>query len=264
MPANESLPNPRKRFGQNFLTDNNIIQNIVRAIAPKQTDKLIEIGPGRGALTNVLVEHCDNLSVVEIDRDLVKFLQTQEQLKNITIIEADALKLDLSGLAENRPLRIVGNLPYNISTPLLFHLIQYRDRITDMHFMLQKEVVDRLQAKHGDKQYGRLSVMMQYFAQVDALFDVPPTCFYPPPKVNSAIVRLAPYKELPVTAKDESHFRQLVAICFQQRRKTLRNSLRKFNEDDIIDNLAIDTKRRPEELSVAEFVDLSNQLVTTS
>ncbi len=256
----------RKRFGQNFLTDRNIVDNIIRAINPKPNDQLVEIGPGKGAITLPLLTSCPSLQVIELDRDLVTRLQDlQSQHPDLVIHAADALTIDFSQLSfplsdSNGQLRIVGNLPYNISTPLLFHLLQYRQIIFDMHFMLQKEVVDRLGAKQNNKNYGRLSVMVQYFAQVEDLFPVPPGCFSPAPKVNSAVVRLRPHTKLPYTAKDEALFAKIIATCFQFRRKTLRNSLRKLVDDDIIASLSIDSRMRPENLSVADFVQLSNEL----
>ena len=257
---------PRKRFGQNFLTDNTIIDNIIRAIAPKKDDCLIEIGPGKGAITIPLLAHCPSLQVIELDRDLAARLRNlQSQHPQLQVHEADALTvnfLELAGVSSSNPLnmRIVGNLPYNISTPLLFHLLGFRQSISDMHFMLQKEVVDRLGAKQNSKSYGRLSVMVQYCAEVEELFPVAPGSFSPPPKVNSAIVRLRPYAKLPHTADNEDLFAKLVTTCFQFRRKTLRNSLRKLVDDEIIASLNIDTSRRPENLTVAEFVQLSNDL----
>ena len=251
---------PRKRFGQNFLTDQNVIDNIIGAIAPKEDDQLVEIGPGRGALTQQLSQRCSQLRVIEIDRNLIKYLQQQPYFTQLTIIEGDALSINFAQLAAQQQLRIVGNLPYNISTPLLFHLLQYRSCIGDMHFMLQKEVVERLCGQAGSKNYGRLSLMVQYYAQVEALFDVPPTCFYPAPKVNSMVVRITPHPQLPYPATDEDLLARLVNACFQQRRKTLRNSLRQICNSDMIQQVSIDTQQRPEQLSLAEFVELCNEL----
>ena len=254
----------RKRFGQNFLVDRQIIDSIVRAVNPSADDNLIEIGPGMAAITEHLVARCPNMTVVELDRDLVDFLQRKfSAVQSLTIYSGDALKTDFSQFyRDGRPLRLVGNLPYNISTPLLFHLLQYRPLIKDMHFMLQKEVVDRLGASPGSKTYGRLSVMIQYYCRVLPLIPVPPGSFRPAPKVQSAVVRLKPYTDLPITALDEKLLSSIVNACFQQRRKTLRNCLRAILADDldILEQLSkqLDLGRRPEQLNVAGFVELSN------
>ena len=219
----------RKRFGQNFLHDQGIIRHIVACIRPKADQKIVEIGPGLGAITEHLLATTGHLDVVELDRDLLPHLRISfaSYGKNLRIHEADALKFDFASLsADAELLRIVGNLPYNISTPLIFHLLSYTNLIADMHFMLQKEVVLRLAAGAGTNNYGRLSIMAQYFCRVDSLFEVPPEAFDPRPKVDSAIVRMAPYTELPHTALDFKHFEQLVKSAFSQRRKTLRNNLR--------------------------------------
>ena len=254
----------RKRFGQNFLTDDNVINAIVQAINPKSNDCLIEIGPGKGAITLPLLNACPKLTVIELDRDLVKNLQRlQQKYPLLTVCEADALQTDFRTFCEGANLRIVGNLPYNISTPLIFHLLTFNNVVTDMHFMLQKEVVDRLCAEPNSKSYGRLSVMVQYYAEVEALFKVPPESFDPAPKVTSAVVRITPHRasHFPELADNEAHFRQFVTDCFQTRRKTLRNNLKKRYSEDIIQRLPIDVGRRPETLSVAEFVSLSNFIV---
>lgn len=253
---------PRKRFGQNFLVDPHVINNIVDAIGIESGDHLIEIGPGRGALTDSLLEHCANLTVVEIDRDLASLLEVRYlNNSNFKLHVGDALTADFATLGHHQPMRIVGNLPYNISTPLLFHLLNFRSLITDMYFMLQREVVDRLAASPGSKNYGRLSVMMQYHCQIQALFEVPATAFKPAPKVTSAVVRLIPHIEHPCEALDPDLFENLVRTCFQQRRKTLRNSLKKFVADpEVLSETGIDLTIRPEQISVANFVLLSNQL----
>lgn len=249
----------RKRFGQNFLVDENIIEKIVRAIAPKETDNLVEIGPGQGAITRLLLARCPSLTAVELDRDLIPQLKFKfRDYPEFTIIERDALKLDFGELAGDRPLRIVGNLPYNISTPLLFHLLGFRGKVQDMHFMLQKEVVDRLSATPGNKAYGRLSVMVQYHCRVQGLFPVPPQSFRPAPKVESAIVRLTPHARPLHPAKDEALLERIVNVAFQQRRKTLRNALKPLFPDLDADSLPVDASRRPETLSVQEFVELTN------
>ncbi len=252
----------RKRFGQNFLVDDGIIDKIVRAIAPTANDNIVEIGPGKGAITALLLADCPRLNVIELDRDLIPILLAQfAKYDNFNIHQTDALKFDFSTLAsEAEPLRVVGNLPYNISTPLIFHLLSYHHQIHDMHFMLQKEVVDRMTAQPGDKAYGRLGIMTQYYCQVVNLFPVPPTCFRPQPKVDSAIVRLIPHKTLPHPATDIKLFKQLVNTAFQQRRKTLRNALKQMVAQEHLEALDIDTSRRPETLSLADFVDIANLL----
>ncbi len=247
----------RKRFGQNFLHDEQVIARIVKAIAPAADDRLIEIGPGLGALTTSLVAACPRLKVIELDRDLVPSLRARFGAHpDFEVVQGDALKVDYAVFGER--LRIVGNLPYNISTPLIFHLLGYRGRIRDMTFMLQKEVVERLCAAPGSDGYGRLSVMAQYHARVDQLFLVGPGAFRPAPKVWSAIVRLQPHADLPVRARDERQFAQLVRQAFSQRRKTLRNVLKSMVSDADIEALGIDPGIRPERLGVVEFVRLSD------
>jgi 16S rRNA (adenine1518-N6/adenine1519-N6)-dimethyltransferase len=250
----------RKRFGQNFLSDANIIARIVDAINPQAGDHMVEIGPGQAALTLKLLERLDSLDVIEIDRDLVARLEDLcEQYPGLTIHSADALRFDYRTLqTDGKKLRIVGNLPYNISTPLLFHLLEQAAIIEDMHFMLQKEVVERMAAQPGGGDYGRLSIMVQYRCRVDNLFIVPPTAFWPRPKVDSAIVRLVPHAKLPHPAHDEKRLAQLVNHAFTQRRKTLRKSLKSFISAEKIEAAGIDPMRRPETLSVAEFVALAN------
>ena len=252
----------RKRFGQNFLVDENIIERIVRAIGPKETDKLVEIGPGQGAITQLLLQRCPSLTAVELDRDLIPLLQFKfRDYPDFHIIEQDALKFDFGEFAGDQPLRIVGNLPYNISTPLLFHLLSFPGKVQDMHFMLQKEVVDRLSATPGSKSYGRLSVMVQYHCRVQGLFPVPPQSFRPAPKVDSAIVRLVPHTKLPYPAQDEELLERIVNVAFQQRRKTLRNALKPLYPDLDTDQLPLDAGRRPETFSVQEFVELANYCI---
>lgn len=252
----------RKRFGQNFLTDRSIIDRIVTAIAPAPDDRLIEIGPGQGALTQPLLSLCPTLTVIELDRDLADALQTwRERHPDLTIVQGDALRTDFSRFTdEPRSLRIVGNLPYNISTPLLFHLLLYSDLIRDMHFMLQKEVVERLAATPGDRHYGRLGIMVQYHCQVTPLIDVPPHSFRPAPKVDSAVVRLKPHAQLPWPCEAPQLLSRLVNVCFQQRRKTLRNSLRHWLEPELLEQVDIDLQARPETLAVADFVAVANRL----
>jgi 16S rRNA (adenine1518-N6/adenine1519-N6)-dimethyltransferase len=252
----------RKRFGQNFLIDDNIISNIVRAIAPRKDDVLVEIGPGKGAITQLLSEATDYLRVIELDRDLVPWLKVKfEQHPDFQLFQADALKFDFAQLIKpQQRFRIVGNLPYNISTPLIFHLLTYTGAIDDMHFMLQKEVVKRMAALPGESAYGRLGIMVQYFCQVDDLFDVPPESFDPAPKVDSAIVRLIPHKELPCKANHFATFEKLVNVAFQQRRKTLRNSLKQWVSAEQMESLPVDISLRPEEISLADYVAISNAL----
>ena len=253
----------KKRFGQNFLTDQSIIASLVDAINPQEGQTLIEIGPGLGALTKPLLNNVTTLHVVEIDRDIVSWMNTEYKMpsyeKNDLIIHnVDALKFDFSSLGDR--LRITGNLPYNISTPILFHLLKNLNSIVDMHFMLQKEVVERMVAKPSTSAYGRLSVMLQYYLQMEYLITVPPEAFNPAPKVESAFVRCTPYAELPFVANDTDLLSKVVLAAFSQRRKTIRNTLKPFlNSDDFI-KLGIDAQRRAETLSVEEFVAITNYL----
>lgn len=251
----------RKRFGQNFLQDQGVIRRIIRAINPKPGQHLVEIGPGLGALTEELLAGCGELDVVELDRDLIPKLQRQFDSygDKLQIHEADALKFDFASLAgDQRPLRVVGNLPYNISTPLIFHLLSYSGLFEDMYFMLQKEVVNRLAALPGDNAYGRLGIMAQYYCEVSSLFVVNPEAFDPKPKVDSAIVKLRPYAEPPHPADNVDDFAMLVRTAFGQRRKTLRNNLKKVLPAERIEALGIDPGLRPEKLSLSEFVQLAN------
>ena len=251
----------RKRFGQNFLVDQQIISQIVAAVGPKPEDNLIEIGPGMAAITEYLIELCPSMSVLELDRDLVEFLEEKfSQYPNFTIHSGDALKTDFAEFHQGNDLRLVGNLPYNISTPLLFHLLNVRHLIKDMHFMLQREVVDRLGAAPGTKAYGRLSVMIQYHCRVMPLIPVPPESFRPAPRVQSAVVRLKPHKTMPCVAADEGLLSKIVSQCFQMRRKTLRNCLKPYAEHLTAAAQDIDMGRRPEQLSVKDFVCLSNHI----
>jgi 16S rRNA (adenine1518-N6/adenine1519-N6)-dimethyltransferase len=253
---------PRKRFGQNFLHDHNIIYNILSSIQAKPDEHWVEIGPGQGALTEPLLRMGLRLDVIELDRDLVALLRDKFlQQDRLQIHSADALKFNFSALVkDNEKLRIIGNLPYNISTPLMFHLLGNASCIEDMHFMLQKEVVDRICATPGSKKYGRLSVIMQYYCATELLFDVPPESFDPAPKVMSAIVRLVPHQQPPVEVNDMAKLNRVVTQAFSQRRKTLRNSLIKLiSEDDII-ALGIDPTLRAEVLSLNDFAKLSNLL----
>ncbi|MGJ8681559.1 16S rRNA (adenine(1518)-N(6)/adenine(1519)-N(6))-dimethyltransferase RsmA [Paraglaciecola sp.] len=250
----------RKRFGQNFLHDNYVIDQIVSAIAPQKGQHMVEIGPGLGALTEPVCELLDSLTVVELDRDLAQRLRTHPFIaRKLNIIEADALKFDFSEIMlDEKPLRIFGNLPYNISTPLMFHLFSFANKVQDMHFMLQKEVVNRLAAVPGNKNYGRLSVMAQYHCQVIPVIQVPPGAFNPPPKVDSAVVRLIPHKEKPVSLINESSLHTVCAKAFNQRRKTIRNSLKEcITEQQLID-LGINPELRAENLSLQQYAQIAN------
>jgi len=253
----------RKRFGQNFLIDSGIIDNIVASVRAKPDETVVEIGPGKGAITEGLVRTGARLHVVELDRDLHPILQAKfADSGNFTLHAFDALKFDFSQLLENadEQLRVVGNLPYNISTPLIFHLLSFHPRIKDMHFMLQREVVERLASAPGSKSYGRLSVMAQYFCQVQSLFDVPPGSFDPAPKVQSAIVRLVPYQTLPIEAANYKLLDRMVVAAFSQRRKTLRNTLRDWVRPEQFETLGIDPSARAETLTVRQFVEMANLL----
>lgn len=252
----------RKRFGQNFLTDEKVIYSIVSAINPLPGQSLIEIGPGQGALTFELLESVGEMQAVEIDRDLIRYLrETSRQYGQLELIEADALTVDFRDLGQS--LRIVGNLPYNISTPLILHLLAYVDVVQDMHFMLQKEVVQRMAAKSGSKTYGRLSVMTQSVCDARLLFLVPPECFTPAPKVESAIVYLAPRK-VPLEISDRTHFAAIVTEAFNQRRKTLRNVWRNRITPEELEQLDINPTLRPERVTLEEFVKVSNFLVSSA
>jgi 16S rRNA (adenine1518-N6/adenine1519-N6)-dimethyltransferase len=248
----------RRRFGQNFLVSPGIIRKIVDAISSRAGDLVVEIGPGLGALTEPLLAALDVLHVVEIDRDLIARLHERFPPERLVIHEGDALEFDFASLGEK--LRIVGNLPYNISTPLLFHLAACAARVRDMHFMLQKEVVDRIVAAPGGGDYGRLSVMLQYRFHVERLFVVPPGAFNPAPKVDSAIVRLIPKTPDELAVRDEAVFARVVATAFSQRRKMLRNTLRDMFAEPALADLGIKPTARAEELGVADFIRLANSL----
>ncbi len=251
----------RKRFGQNFLQSPTVIQQIIDAIQVQKTDHIVEIGPGKAALTNFL-QKAQQLSLIELDRTLISHLTQHFTRPHVHIFNADALKFDYQQLVQQsqQPLRIVGNLPYNISTPLLFHLLTFSACIADMHFMLQKEVVNRLAAQPGEKNYGRLTVMIQYHCQVEALFNVPAHAFNPQPKVESAIVRLIPHAKPIVTLSCFAHFQQLVQQAFSQRRKTLRNNLKGLLDEAQILAAHINPKIRAEQLSLEDFARLTQQL----
>jgi len=249
----------RKRFGQHFLADPGVIDAIIRAVHPTKDDVIVEIGPGQGAITDALARSAGHLHAIELDRDLVARLRQQYGGNpDVTVHEADALQFDFSTLGDR--IRVVGNLPYNISTPLLFHLLKFRDQILDMHFMLQKEVVNRMAAGPGSKAYGRLGIMLGCHLNIESLFDVPPEAFDPPPEVTSSIVRLDPLPPGAFEINDEAGLSTLVATAFMQRRKTLRNSLKKLVEGPDFDATGIDGGLRPEQVSIAEYVRLSNYL----
>ena len=247
---------PRKRFGQHFLTDQNIIADIVGAIAPQAGQAMVEIGPGLAALTQPLVERLGHLTVIELDRDLAMQLRAHPQL---TVVESDVLKVDFRQLADSAgcKLRVVGNLPYNISTPILFQLLDVADVVQDKHFMLQKEVIDRMVAKPSTSDYGRLSVMLQWRYAMENVLFVPPASFDPPPRVDSAIVRMLP-RAAP-EAVDVKLFSELVRVAFSQRRKLLRHSLGKWLELRQFSG-AFNLQRRAEEVPVGEYIALAQQV----
>lgn len=247
---------PRKRFGQNFLQNQPIINRILGAINPQPEDNMLEIGPGLGALTQPLLRRLNHLTAVEIDTDLQKYLAEMPIAQDkLHLISADALTVEYSQFGSK--LRIVGNLPYNISTPLLIHLLHFSPYIEDMHFMLQKEVVERIAAQPGCKAYGRLTVILQYHCTVEHLFDVPPEAFEPKPKVDSAVVRLVPYRSSPFEAVAVDQLAYLVAKAFAMRRKTLNNNLKGLIAAEQLYALGVDASKRPEQISVAEYVHLA-------
>lgn len=252
----------RKRFGQNFLIDPQVIADIVNAVAPQRDDCVVEIGPGLGALTDPLLKRLDHLHVVEIDRDIIARLKKCYLPEKLTIHAGDALSFDFSTLASGSAagLHIVGNLPYNISTPLLFHLAGFAECVRDMYFMLQKEVVERMVAEPGTADFGRLSVMLQYRFVMDWLLDVPPESFDPAPKVDSAVVRLIPRPGAELSARDETKFAAVVSAAFGQRRKMLRNNLKGLLEDGDFSALDISPTCRAEELSVEDYIRIANYL----
>lgn len=251
----------RKRFGQNFLHDDYIIESIVAAIQPNKDQALVEIGPGLAALTIPVSKLVDHLTVIEIDRDLAERLKQNPLLTDkLTVIEQDALNYDFNILTTElgKPLRVFGNLPYNISTPLMFHLFEFANIITDMHFMLQKEVVTRLVAAPNSKDYGRLSVMAQYYCQIIPVLEVPPSAFKPAPKVDSAVVKLIPYKQKPYLVNDVKILSRLTTEAFNQRRKTIRNSLSNMFTVEQLIELDIDPTLRAENLTVQQYCQLAN------
>jgi 16S rRNA (adenine1518-N6/adenine1519-N6)-dimethyltransferase len=245
----------KKQFGQNFLVDQRIIAEIVDAIRPEPGDHVVEIGPGLGALTRPLLQHLDHLHVIEIDRDIIARLQHDYPQNRLTIHAGDALQFDFATLPA--PLRIVGNLPYNISSPLLFHFARYADRVIDMHFMLQNEVVERMVAQPSTPAYGRLSVMLQYRFYMEKLLDVPPESFRPAPKVDSAVVRMIPLPAEAIAVNNPALFAKVVSAAFAQRRKTLRNTLRAYLTDADFIQLNLDPQFRAENLSMADFAAIT-------
>lgn len=247
----------RKRFGQHFLADRHFIGRIVDAIAPRPQDRIVEIGPGLAALTGPLLERVERMDAVEIDRDLVRRLRERFPSGRLTVHQADALEFDFTRLGQG--LRVVGNLPYNISTPILFRLEACTDCVRDLHFMLQKEVVDRMVAAPGTGAYGRLSVMLQYRFTLERLFDIPPGAFQPPPKVMSSFVRLIPRVPLPWPARDEPMLRDVVTAAFGQRRKMLRNAVAGYVAEADLEYLGIDPRARAETLAVESFVRIADR-----
>jgi 16S rRNA (adenine1518-N6/adenine1519-N6)-dimethyltransferase len=251
-------PPPRKRFGQHFLHDRNVLARIVAAIEPRRDDAMVEIGPGRGALTGPLLEHLTTLQAIEIDRDLAARLALEHP--RLALHCCDVLEFDFRALPER--LRVVGNLPYNVSTPLLFRLIAYAERLIDLHFMLQEEVVDRMVASPGTSDYGRLSVMLQYRFTMRKLFGVSSRAFHPPPRVDSAFVRMVPRSAAALEAKDERLFARIVTAAFTKRRKMLRNALDGIADEATLRALGIDPRLRPENLSVTEYAALANAIAS--
>jgi 16S rRNA (adenine1518-N6/adenine1519-N6)-dimethyltransferase len=254
----------KKRFGQNFLVDDNVIDKIIHSINPQPNDHIIEIGPGLGALTQPLLHTVSRLDVIELDRDVIPRLQGLEDSERLYIHNTDVLSFDFTLFQEMNfrqdKLRIIGNLPYNISTAVLFHLIKHRKTIHDLHFMLQKEVVERIAARVGSHDYGRLSVMMQLHFSIYPLFTVSPQCFRPVPRVESAIIRLMPKARLPVNADEYDAFESMIKQAFSQRRKTLRNTLKNHCSTEQMHAAGIDPGKRPQELDVDDYVRLFRQL----
>ena len=252
---------PRKSLGQNFLQDSNIINKIVSGLNVNDDDVVVEIGPGRGALTELILPLANKLHLVEFDHDLVRFWQQRaESLTQLEVHGVDVLKFDFDEIiaTTDRPLKVIGNLPYNISSPVLFHLMKYAEHIHSQVVMLQKEVVERMASKPGSKQYGRLSVMLQQRYNIEYLFTVPPGAFFPPPKVDSAIARLTPLSDVPHPVTNQDDFAKLVKQAFSQRRKTLRNTLKGLLDADQIESTGVQPSARAETLSIAQFAALAN------
>tara|TARA_R110001583_G_scaffold41891_1_gene133175 strand:- start:76454 stop:77257 length:804 start_codon:yes stop_codon:yes gene_type:complete len=264
--SEKRYPKARKRFGQNFLQDQSVIDDIVAAFDPQPGQHLIEIGPGRAALTIPLLQRCDQLDVVELDRDLVPLLEARLAIyPHLKIHQADALTFNFRSLQnQQEKLRIIGNLPYNITTPLLFHLLDQSDCIEDMFFMLQREVVERICAQPGTKRYGRLSIMVQYRCQAELLFIVPPEAFDPIPKVESAIIYLHPLAERIGGNVDIQALGQVVTQAFSQRRKTIANTLKNLVGLDILLATGIDLEQRPETITVTQYVEITRTWLESS
>ena len=259
-PAGPAFTAPaKKQLGQHFLADRHYIDSIVRAVNPKDDDRLVEIGPGQGAITLPLLRQHPKLTVIEFDRDLIAPLTAAAApLGELTLIQSDVLRVDFTALAGGGQIRLVGNLPYNISSPILFHALDHADVVRDMHFMLQKEVVDRMAAGPGSKVFGRLSVMLQAYCEVTSLFVVPPGAFRPPPKVDSAVVRLVPRDPASIGINDRRRFAEVVRAAFGQRRKTLRNALNNVVSAEQFAAAGVRPDARAEQLEIAEFVALAN------
>lgn len=259
-PAGPAFTAPaKKQLGQHFLADRHYIDRIVMAVNPKDGDRLVEIGPGQGAITLPLLRQHPRLTVIEFDRDLIAPLTAAAApLGELTIVQGDVLRVDFTALADGQPIRLVGNLPYNISSPILFHALEHAAVVRDMHFMLQKEVVDRMAAAPGSKVFGRLSVMLQAYCEVTSLFVVPPGAFRPPPKVDSAVVRLVPRDPATVGIHDHRRFADVVRAAFGQRRKTLRNALNTVVSAEQFQAAGVRPDARAEQLEVAEFIALAN------
>ncbi|MEE9571637.1 MAG: 16S rRNA (adenine(1518)-N(6)/adenine(1519)-N(6))-dimethyltransferase RsmA [Candidatus Neomarinimicrobiota bacterium] len=252
----------RKRFGQHFLTDKESISAIVQIINPSKGQFFCEIGPGLGALTLPVLKIVSTLHAIEIDRDLIKELKDKcNNIGTLNLHAVDVLKFDFNSIADaHQPMRLIGNLPYNISTPLLFHLLSFSSIVIDLHFMLQKEVVDRIVANPGSSEYSRLSVMVQSHYDAESLLDISPTMFSPPPKVNSSFMRLIPNETYNNKIKDRALFNKIVEIAFNQRRKTIKNSLSSIASKQQLENASIDPTRRPQDISISQYINLSNQL----
>ena len=253
----------KKRFGQNFLTDLAIIERIVKSIRPKEGDNIVEIGPGLGAITRLVLPEVGKMTAIELDRDVIPKLKFNcDRRGELNIIQEDALKIEFDRFSVDGPIRVIGNLPYNISTPIMFHLFEYLSDVKDMHFMLQKEVVERMVAAPGSKAYGRLTVMTQFFCDAQLLFLVPPESFEPAPKVDSAIVRLVP--KVSPEVKDFKLFSQMVTEAFNMRRKTVRNAWKKRLPVEAYEELQVKPTLRPENLTLANFVDAANWVYLNS
>ncbi len=262
--GNEKQHRPRKRFGQNFLTNQTVLERMARVISPASYAAVVEIGPGKGALTEFLIAQAQRLDVIEIDRDLAQLLRATFTATHFAVHEADVLQFDFDALLQQpQPICVVGNLPYNISTPLLFKLFTYSQNIASAYFLLQKEVVDRLCAQPGSKQYGRLTVMAEYFCSAERQFDVPPSSFDPPPKVNSSFVRLTPYNTVKYQADDYDTFVTVVRDAFNHRRKTLKRIFKRIVTDNQWSEMKLDPTNRPENCSIQDFIRLSNVIGLT-